>query len=208
MISVGLAIVAIILLGRVIAHRKHLASITDQYYQTTGEIDARLILAETRLVGFKRKEMLELRTAHSIIPDLKLVEAISGDTVLLSSITGKHLLLYRFSESSCIDCVIKDIEALKKLSKRVPPEQIIAVGNYSSSRSFKAMINSYSLSFLAYNYTFPLGVPLQSENYDNDVPFYLVIRPDFEVILPYSRDDEIQNQKYLERIAEFFERIN
>jgi len=201
----GLIFIIFILIGRVIAYRKAFESTT---YNNNYELLTSISIAEKRIDGFKQKEILEIQTAHAFVPNHLVFDINTGDSVYLQNIIKTSTILYRFTQSSCLDCVIQDIESLNLIRDRIREDNIIVIGGYESNRAFKAFASSLEMKFRCFNYLPPLNVPLQTEENGNNVPFFMVVRPTLEILFPYSRDDKTQNDKYLDRISQYFEEIS
>jgi hypothetical protein len=189
----------------VIAYRKALASTT---FSKNYELLTSLKVAEKRIEGFKQKEILEIQTAHSFIPNHLLHEINSGDSIYLQNVIKTTSLLYRFTQSSCLDCVIQDIESLSLICDRLGVDNIIVIGGYESNRALRAVVSSLDLKYKCFNYLPPLDIPLQTGENGNNVPFFIVVKPNLEILFPYSRDDKTQNDLYLDRISLYFKETN
>ena len=201
----GLVFIIFILIGRVIAYRKVIASTT---YSNNYELLTSLRIAELRMDGLKQKEIWEIQTSHSFIPNHLLSDINTGDSVYVQNIIKATTILYRFTQSSCLDCVIQDIESLNLFRDRIGEDNIIIIGGYESNRAFKAFASTLDMKFRCFNYLPPLNVPLQTEENGNNVPFFMVVRPTLEILFPYSRDDKTQNDNYLVRLSQYFEELS
>lgn len=195
-----LTIVTLFLIGRIIAYRKALAS--DALIKNY-EVLADLSIAESRINGFKQKELLEIQADHCFLPDRALCEVETYDSVNLSCIIKNTTLVYRFTQASCISCVIEDLEALKMISERIDRSRIIVIGGHESTRDLKAFLNPMHLHFTCLNYAKPFSIPLQTEVNKNNVPYFIVVQPNLEVLFPYIRDNGDQNKKYLDRVMQY-----
>lgn len=200
-----LTIISLFLIGRIIAYRKAIASNT---LRKNYEILTDLSIAESRINGFKHKELLEIQADHCFLPNHLLYEIETYDSIYLSRIIQNTTLVYRFTQASCISCVIEDLESLNTVSDSIGTNRIIVIGGHESTRDLKAFINPMNLDFKCFNFAESLNIPLQTDLNENDVPFFMVVQPGLEVLLPYIRDDGDQNKKYLDRVTQYLYEVD
>lgn len=200
-----LTIIILILVGRVIAYKKAFANAT---FANNYELITDLSIAEERIDGFKRKQLLEIQTAHYFIPDHLLCDINTMDNINLQNVLKGTSLLYRFTESSCLDCVIQDLESLNLIADNLGADKILVIGGYENVRTFKAFANPMDLKYRCFNYPPSLDIPMQTDTSGTDVPFFMVVNPNLEILFPYFRDNKVQNEKYLDRISTYFKILN
>lgn len=80
----------------------------------------------------------------------------------------------------------------------------MVIGGHESTRDLKAFLSPMNLQFNCLNSTDPLSISLQSELNKDDIPFFMIVQSNLEVIFPYIRDNKDQNEKYLDRVIQYF----
>jgi hypothetical protein len=197
-----LTIIILILLGRLIAYKKAIANAT---FVNNYELITDLSIAEKRIDALKRKQQIGIETAHCFIPDNLLLDINTMKSVNLKNVlNGRTSLLYRFTESSCLECVIEDLKSLNLIADNLS-EKIVIIGGYETVRSFKAFTNNMDLKFRCFNFPPSLDIPMETETNATDTPYFMVVKPNLEIIFPYVRDGKDQTEKYLDRISRYID---
>jgi len=83
--------------------------------------------------------------------DIKIVNSY-GDTLVLSDlISHSPKVVYRFTELDCIDCVIKEIDDIKKLSSKIGRGNIVILTTYDQVRKLVAFKRTNHIEIEIYN---------------------------------------------------------
>ena len=106
------------------------------------------------------------------LPSDFVVTTEEGEKVFLKDIIDTPVLVYRFLETQCSDCVEKQFKIFSS-EKHNLTKNIILWGSYSNVRKIAIIKNAFNINYKAYNVG-EINIPL--EKLAN--PFFFVITPD------------------------------
>jgi hypothetical protein len=101
-----------------------------------------------------------------------MVTTEEGQQVFLKDVIDAPVLVYRFTEEQCIDCVEQQFKIFSSEQQNIP-QNIILWGSYSNIRKIKVIKNTFGVDFRSYNVG-KIDIPL--DKFLN--PFFFVITPD------------------------------
>jgi hypothetical protein len=95
-----------------------------------------------------------------------------GQQVFLKDVINAPILVYRFSEAQCSDCVEQQFKLFRSEKHNIP-QNIILWGSYSNVRKIKIIKNTFDVDFKSYNVD---KIDISLDKFLN--PFFFIITPD------------------------------
>lgn len=106
---------------------------------TTNELLTDYILLQSKLSSFNLNNNIT-------------VEDISGKKILLSNILESNkMIVYRISESYCMECIKAQFPFLNILSEKLGKKHLLLLTSFSSLKDFKIFMQTNKISIPAYN---------------------------------------------------------
>lgn len=97
---------------------------------------------------------------------------------LSSLLDDEYKVVFKYSSTNCSSCINSELEHIIKLSRHVPKNRIIVLGEFTNRRQFLASMKGHSIDFPVYQLeTKAFGDLLEKEN----VPFFFLINKELQV---------------------------
>lgn len=148
-------------------------------------------------LSFMRDYYLELSIENNGKPLDKFIEINDGKKNIstFEGIVNSKKLVFRYTELHCDVCVDKQIEAIKKISKKIGKKNIIILTEYENLKNLIIFKRLNSLSIPIFNLQNKFNLPIE----ELDSPYYFVVDKDFVIKDLFIPIKEIENytNKYL-----------
>lgn len=154
----------------------------------------------------KEKYIQCLFSENKNISDVYLVGS-TYDSILLSRVINSTKLIYRFYESSCVQCVEEELNLTKQLADSIGANNIIILSDYNNINMLSAIINRKNItsSYFVFNKKFELPI----EYDENAMPSYFLLDANLRTKFVFKTGGH-QNivDPYYKRIIWFFKNGN
>lgn len=114
-------------------------------------------------------------SGNSILQDITL-ESIHGNKTSFETVVNKTYLIYRFTESDCIDCMEQQFLYIQELLSNMNFDNIILIGNFPSRHNIEAFKETFGIEWPVFNYTEKLNLPIE----DLNLPYFFVVNSDMK----------------------------
>jgi hypothetical protein len=134
------------------------------------------------------------------VPHYFLFKDMKAKDVPFDSIISEPVLIFRFGEMNCEDCIISEINIIKQFDYK---NKIIGLASYNSTRALMLILQKYKIDFPVYYLSYSASKEILPESLENyGIPYSFIMGTDFiarKTFLPAKELSSI-SQKYYDMV--------
>lgn len=174
------------------------------YQKTTEEYNVELLLYKHDKKNSKEIFSRQIFSEYKYLDSTIIISDVRNKKIPLKELIDTPKLIYRFSETSCMPCVLNDASILNELSDSIGVDNIILISKFDKINRLKIFHNQNGLKYRSYNYTNRFGISLETDTL-RESPFFFILNPEMKIQFAYNTlPDHSIKSPYFKRILQYF----
>lgn len=152
---------------------------------------------------FKEKYEQTIFSENDTIDNIALTDINSGKRPI-SDLLDSEKLIYRFYESTCVQCVEDELKILKNIEAQIGSDKIMIISDFPEINRFRALISRIEIKAPIFIYRDKINLSIDQDD-DHHIATFFVVNPDRTVDLVYkSGGTQNIEDPYYQRILKYF----
>lgn len=153
------------------------------------QLKKKIVLAKEKmeLLGLERdllldNSMLQYSYNEASMKNIKIYSDTDEELMLTDLLEDDYKIVFKFSYLHCLSCVSSILNELDNMSKEIPKEKILILGEYENKRAFEAFKEGHKIS-----------LPIYYVNTNNDVGNNVLKKENMPYVCLLNKDLRIRH---------------